>query len=125
MAMAPNWPVRNAVSATLISFMDAPETKSIPCGHERGQKRKLHRFQGQGRLLARMQESPEELKGVLFDMAFLMEEVAHTRKNHGDAQAVRRGDHVAVAYRTPRLNHRRGTGLGGLFDSIGKGEKGV
>ena len=54
-----------------------------------------------------------------------MAEMAHAGEDHGQAGIVRRGDNFLVAYRAARLNDRRGAGLRGGEQSVGKGKKGV
>src|SRR3954454_111659 len=55
----------------------------------------------------------------------LVAEVALAGEDHGDAVLVGRLDHLAVAYRTPRLHHRRDAGGHGGVEPGAEGEEGV
>ena len=54
-----------------------------------------------------------------------MPEVPHAGEHHGDAVLVGGGDHLVVAHRAARLDHRRGAGLGRREQAVGEGEEGV
>ena len=54
-----------------------------------------------------------------------MSEDPHAGEGHGDAVLVGRLDHLVVADRAPRLDHRRRPGFDRLQQPVGEGEEGV
>ena len=53
----------------------------------------------------------------------LMPEMAHTGEDHGEAGSVGRRDHIGVAHRAARLDHRGRPGLGDHLQPVGEGEE--
>ena len=54
-----------------------------------------------------------------------MPEVAHAGEDHGKPAFVGGADHLLVAHRAARLDHRANTGLGGGDEAVGEGEEGI
>jgi hypothetical protein len=111
---------------------------------ERGQKPKTRRFQGPNAPFIKMQESSKELKWNLWRRSIyltelacptgyranqvggvLVQEMPDAGENHGHAEAIGGGNHLAIADRAAGLNDGHGSGFGGFFDAVGKREKGV
>jgi hypothetical protein len=54
-----------------------------------------------------------------------MPEMPYTGEHHGDAVIVRGLDHIAVAHRAARLDHRGGAGLDRDKESVREWEEGL